>query len=180
MKTGQRSSSNVKCSLLGHSRYKVRSVMKYGCCFSQSTWGWDHHSVSDRKPTIIESPLQKLLSSSGHVGDGRVGVFAPLPEAKAPRLSTERGTSVNRPHSRGIKEPLHWFVLEAVLLICLPTNECIGPVFPLTWTMALKACINWPDVIPREWRALRGVWKRLSFHPFIYSTNLSHKNKDAS
>lgn len=97
----------------------------------------------------------------------------------APRRSTERGTSVNRPHSRGIKEPLHWFVLEAVLLICLPMNECIGPVFPLMWTMALKACINWPNVIPREWRALRGVWECLSFHPFIYSTNLSHKNREA-
>lgn len=89
------------------------------------------------------------------------------------------GTSVNRPHSRGIKEPLHWFVLEAVLLICLPMNECIGPFFPLMCTMALKACINWPDVIPREWRALRGVWERLSSHPSIYSSNLSHKNGDA-
>lgn len=43
---------------------------------------------------------------------------------------TGTGTSVNRRHSKGIKEALHWFVLEAVLLICLPTNECLGPVFP--------------------------------------------------
>lgn len=43
---------------------------------------------------------------------------------------TGTGTSVNRHHSKGIKEALHWFVLEAVLLICLPTNECLGPVFP--------------------------------------------------
>lgn len=135
--------------------------------------------LSDRKPTIIESPLQKLLSSSGCVGDRRVGVFAPL-SWRGPRRSTERGNSVNRPHSRGIKEPLHWFVLEAVLLICLPMNECIGPVFPLMWTMALKACINWPYVILREWRALRGVWERLSFHLFIYSTNLSHKNGEGN
>lgn len=92
----------------------------------------------------------------------------------------EEGTSVNRPHSRAIKEPLHWFVLETVLLICLPMNECIGPVFLLMWTMALKSCINWPDVLPREKHASRGVFKHLSFHPSIYSTNLSHKNRDAT
>ena len=86
---------------------------------------------------------------------------------------------MNKPHSRGRKEPLHWFVLEAVLLICLPMNKSIGPVFPLMWTMALKVCINWPDVIPRELRALRRVWKCLLFHPSIYSTSLSHKNREA-
>lgn len=40
----------------------------------------------------------------------------------------EEGNSVNRHHSRGIKNPLHCFVLEVVLLICLPMNECVGPV----------------------------------------------------
>lgn len=139
----------------------------------------DHHSVSDIKYTIIVSPLQKILSSSRCVVDRGVG-GSPLPFLK--RSSTAlygEGTLVNRPHSRGIKEPLHWFVLEAVLLICLPMNECIGPVFLLMWTKALEACINWPDVVHREWRALRGIWERLSFHPSINSTNLSHKNRDA-
>lgn len=64
---------------------------------------------------------------------------------------------MNRRHSKGIKEALHWFVLEAVLLICLPTNECIGSVFPLVWTMALQACVNWMYATPTEWHALGRV-----------------------
>lgn len=132
--------------------------------------------MRDRKLTIIASPLQKLHSSSGCVRDG--GVWRG--ESMLPFLNRSsmplygEGTSVNRTHSRGIKEPLHWFVLEAVLLICLPMNECHGPVFPLMRIMALKACINWPDVVPREKR----VWAHLSFHPSIYSDNDSHKNGD--
>lgn len=65
--------------------------------------------------------------------------------------STEKGIPVNRPHLKGIIEALHWFVLEAVLLICLPRSECLGWVFLLMLTMTLKACINWPSVTPREW-----------------------------
>lgn len=55
------------------------------------------------------------------------GPLLPFLKRSATPLYGE-GTSMNRTHSRGIKEPLHWFVLEAVLLICLPMNECIGPV----------------------------------------------------
>lgn len=62
---------------------------------------------------------------------GFVGGGSSLPYLNWSSMAlTETGTSVNRRHSKGIKKALHWFVLEAVLLICLPTNECIGPVFP--------------------------------------------------
>lgn len=121
LKSGQRSSSNVKCSLAGHSRCKVRSVLKYAA--SSHNRHEDHHSVSHRKSTIIDSPLQKLLSSSGCVVDRVVGgSLLPFLKRSSTPLYGE-GTLVNRPHSRGTKEPLHWFVLEAVLLICLPMNE---------------------------------------------------------
>lgn len=125
--------------------------MKYSRCFSHSTWGGGITSVSHGKPTIIASPLQKLLSSSAVLGMEGWGSLLPFLKQSSTPLYGE-GTLVNRPHSGGIKEPLHWFVLEAVLLICLPLNECIGLVFPLIWTMALKACIKWLNVIPRECR----------------------------
>lgn len=80
-------------------------------------WGW--------RPAIVSPSLLVTV-----LGAGRSGWRA---EAGASRHSAERdGVLVNRPpltHSRGIKEALHRFVLEAVLLICLPTNECTGPVF---------------------------------------------------
>lgn len=93
----------------------------------------------------------------------------------APQRSTERGTSVNRPHSRGIKEALHWFVLEAVLLICLPMNECVGPVF--------SSCGQWhsrPVLTGRMLFPENGVHYEEfgSFHLLFYSTNLSHTNRD--
>lgn len=109
----------------------------------------DHYSVSGIKYAIIASPLQKLLSSSRCVADRGVGGSLLSFLKRSSTALHGEGTLVNRPHSRGIKEPLHWFVLEAVLLICLPMNECIGPVFLLMWTKALEACINWPDVVHR-------------------------------
>lgn len=118
----------------------------------------------DRKPAFVASPPSEVSHFSYPLGKEGWGFRLPFLNRRS-TLHHEEGTSVNRPHSRGIKEPLHWFVLEAVLLICLPMNECISPDFLLVWTMALKSCINWPDVIPREWHAFGGVWERLSFWP---------------
>lgn len=91
-------------------------------------------SASDRK-LIEESPLSEaavlwaVLGNKGGGGGGGGGSSLPYLNWSSTAL-TGTGTSVNRRHSKGIKEALHWFVLEAVLLICLPTNECLGPVFP--------------------------------------------------
>jgi len=120
--------------------------MKYGCCLSTSTWGWDHLWVTQKAHYYSPPPR----SCSVGLVDGRVGGLCSPPWSRALR----RRDLVNRPHSRGIKEPLHRFVLEAVLLICLPSNECIGPVLLLVWTMALEACMNGPDAVPRERPAL--------------------------
>lgn len=110
----------------------------------------------DRKPAFVASPPSEVSHFSYPLGMEGWGSRLPFLN-RSSTLHHEEGTLVNRPHSRGIKGPLHWFVLEAVLLICLPMNECISPVFLLMWTMALESCINWPDVIPREWHAFRGV-----------------------
>lgn len=117
-------------------------------------------------PAIVSyGPIQEPLTSSDCIGAWGGGVWMGGWRAKAGarRHSVEGGTLVNRLHSRGIKEALHRFVLEAVLLICLPTNECTGPVFLpphslVTDNAALKARIIWQWLIPREWRALGRVW----------------------
>lgn len=123
--------------------YKVSSVMS-----SMAAASHNQHldgfiqSVLNWKLAFVVSTLQKLLSSSGSVRDGGVcvkkkrgGISSFVNQSSTPHY--EEGTSVNRHHSRGIKKPLHCFVLEAVLLICLPMNECVGPVFLLARTMAL-------------------------------------------
>lgn len=156
-KTGQTSSSNAKCSLVGLSTYKVRSVVKYGCCLSNSTWGWDPLSDTQKahyySVTPPEAPQLFCLRSGWkrereRRGDREGGVVLSLKRSSTPLYG--EGTSVNGAHSRGRKEALQRFVLEAVLLICLPTNECVGPVFHPVGTMALEARINRPGAIPRE------------------------------
>lgn len=138
-------------------------VSQNGCCFPQLTWGWHHYSVPDRRPTIVESALQKLLGSSDCIGDQGVGVSAPQSEAE---LHRERDLCEWAPLKRNKGSSLP--VCFGSCLIDLSTYEWMHrPSFPVIRTMALKACINWPCVIPTEWRALRRVW-------VISSLNLLH------
>lgn len=178
-KSKNRSEEFKQCKVFSFRPFTIQGQVSHEVCLLLLTMDMRVGSpfcVTQRAHYYSVTPLE---ASQFFLGNRRVGGFVlPLLKRSSTPLYGE-GTLVNRPHSRGIKEPLHWFVLEAVLLICLPMNECIGPVFPLMWTMALEACINWPDVIPREWRALRGVWERLSSHRSVYSTNVSHKNGEA-
>lgn len=130
------------------------------------------HKRHERGITLLcqtGSSLRSLLFREASVLGNKGGEGVPRRPIwiGAPRRSQREGTYVNRRHSKGIKEALHRFVLEAVLLICPPTNECIGPVFPFVWTMALQACINWMYVTPTQWHALGRVL-------VISSLNLPH------
>lgn len=156
--------SGVNCPLWGPP-YEVRSATQHCAGFSCTTWVRRHPSAFQTGSSLRSLPFRRASvrqavpgNKGGWVGWGWEGVPRRPIWIGAPRRSQRERTYVNRRHSKGIKGALHWFVLEAVLLICLPTHESTGPVFPLMWTMALQACINWMYVTPAEWRAFGRVF----------------------